>query len=395
MAAGFEQAVGEDLLESRVSGRVNVPADCVRPLARIVLHAARPAGVNEPTEEGVRGATAILDLLGTLGPRDVCVVLLSGGGSALLPAPVPDITLADKQLVTQRLMHAGATIGELNTVRKQLSRIKGGRLVRATRAGTVLALIVSDVIGDPLDVIASGPTVPDSATPAQALSVLRRFLGEAIPARVRDHLERAAADGAHAPAAAGQGSGAGNGPRVFNHVIGSNATALRAAADEARRIGLRIVSFGSQNAGVARDVGRELADVCRALREQVGPGASPVCVLSGGEPTVRLVPCDRPRKGGRNQEVVLGALDRFGEDHLHDVCLLSGGTDGEDGPTDAAGGVIEALVREEARVRDLRPADFLAVNDAYPFLQRTGGLFVTGPTHTNVMDLRVAVVGRP
>ena len=176
MAAGIERALGGELMaEKNLTGWINVPADCLRPLERIHLHAARPAGVNEPTSEGVAGAEEILRLVAGLDERDLCLCLLSGGGSALLPAPAEGITLADKQAVTRHLSQSGANIQELNTVRKQLSRIKGGGLMRACRAGRLLTLIISDVIGDPLDVIASGPTVPNLSTAADALAVLEKF----------------------------------------------------------------------------------------------------------------------------------------------------------------------------------------------------------------------------
>lgn len=176
MAAAIEHALGDELVDAKVSGWVNVPADCVRPLRKIVLHAARPAGVNEPTEAGVFGAEKILDLARSLGPRDLGLVLISGGGSALLPAPIPEITLADKQAITRWLMESGASINELNVVRKRLSRIKGGGLARAAAsAKSLVTLIISDVIGDPLDVIASGPTVADTSTADEALAVLTRY----------------------------------------------------------------------------------------------------------------------------------------------------------------------------------------------------------------------------
>ncbi|MBC7821790.1 MAG: glycerate-2-kinase family protein, partial [Planctomycetaceae bacterium] len=176
MASAIEAALGEELVDAKVTGWVNVPADCVRPLRRVVLHAARPAGVNEPTEEGVFGTQRILELAHNSGPNDVVLVLISGGGSALAPAPVPGISLADKQAVTRFLMRSGASIQELNTVRKHLSLFKGGGLARATsHARAVITLIISDVIGDPLDVIASGPTVEDTSTVADALAVLERF----------------------------------------------------------------------------------------------------------------------------------------------------------------------------------------------------------------------------
>ncbi|MCA9211072.1 MAG: glycerate-2-kinase family protein, partial [Planctomycetales bacterium] len=183
MAEGLETALGDAFLHGHhVTGWLNVPADCVRELSRIILHAARPAGVNEPTEAGAAGAERILQMVGGLSENDLVICLLSGGGSALLPSPVPGISLADKQQVTRLLSGAGANIEQLNTVRKQLSGIKGGGLARACRAGRLVTLIISDVLGDPLDVIASGPTVPDSSTPADALRVLEQFATD--PSRV-------------------------------------------------------------------------------------------------------------------------------------------------------------------------------------------------------------------
>lgn len=384
MADGFEQAVGEELVQSKVSGWVNVPSDCVRRLKKIHLHAARPAGVNEPVPEGVEGTQQILKRVASLGANDLCIVLLSGGGSALLPAPADGISLDDKQAITRMLMESGATINELNCVRKQLSRVKGGGLARATSAGRLLTLIISDVIGDPLDVIASGPTVFDRSTPADALSVLDKHipLGD-IPASVRDVLRHNAS---HSPAPSALSNG------VSQHVIGNNAVALEAAAVEARRLGYSVHSLGSDNQGEARDLGAQLAERCLAIRDQAEPLAAPACVLMGGESTVHLAPTDQPRKGGRNQELVLAGLDRLFDERIDGIVLLSGGTDGEDGPTDAAGAVADALVVDSARQQDLAPRDFLAINNSYEFFDLTGGLVKTGPTHTNVMDLSVTLV---
>ena len=388
MAAALERAVGEDVLADRVTGWVNVPADCVRPLARIHLHAARPAGVNEPTRAGAAGAARILEIVSRLEPRDVCVVLLSGGGSALLPAPMEGITLEDKQAVTRFLMHAGASIGELNGVRKQLSRVKGGGLARAATAGRVIALVISDVIGDPLDVIASGPTVADTSTPAEALAILEKYAGHAaaaggIPQCVWTVLREAAQGNAACRDVPGS---------VSTHVIGSNAVAVASAAARARELGYAVHSLGSDNAGEARVVGRELADLCVAIRDTGRPLPPPVCVLSGGEPVVHLAPTDQPRRGGRNQEVVLAAVERLWDDGMAQMAILSGGTDGEDGPTDAAGAIADGELLQTARDKGLLPAEFLAINNSYPFFEVSGGLLKTGPTHTNVMDLRVALV---
>lgn len=383
MAAAFEQQAGASELGERLVGWVNVPADCTRPLARIHLHAARPAGVNEPTAEGVAGARRILEIVNGLTDRDVCIVLLSGGGSALLPAPVDGVSLADKQAVTRKLMHGGATIEELNTVRKKLSKIKGGRLAQASNAGLTIALIISDVIGDPLDVIASGPTVPDSTTTAEALAVLNRCVPEPDAAcdRVTELLGSVDDPLTAEPK-----------PQVYNHVVGNNVAALEAAARRAEELGYCVHSLGSANAGEATQVGRELARLCVQIREHSTPATPPACVLSGGEPIVELADTDQPRKGGRNQQVALAAVDELWGDGAANIAILAGGTDGEDGPTDAAGGLADASVISSARSASLDPQADLAVNNSYPFLDATGGLFVTGPTHTNVMDLRVCLV---
>jgi glycerate-2-kinase len=386
MAAGVEDALLGSPWFDRLDGWVNVPADCVLPQApgaRIHLHAARPAGVNEPTADGVAGSERILDLVSTLSTDDLCLVLLSGGGSALLPAPVAPISLADKQEVTRALMSAGATIGELNCVRRQLSRIKGGRLARAAAPAAVVSLIISDVIGDPLDVIASGPTVPDLSTPGEAMSILRRYEGPRPwpPSVLQLLAERGNTEAAPAEVPL----------NARNHVIGNNAVALDAASRAAVALGYEVISLGSSNAGEAADAGRALAAYCLNVRERRSQG-KPVCVLSGGEPVVHLAQTPQPRRGGRNQELALAALDAFWDDGMDRIVIVSGGTDGEDGPTDAAGAVADAHVLARAKTAGALPAPFLAINDSYTFFDRAGGLLRTGPTHTNVMDLRVAII---
>ena len=383
MAAALEQILGPEILRNKVTGWINVPADCVRPLQSIRLHPARPAGSNEPTAEGVAGSLRVLQIVQDLGPDDLCLVLLSGGGSALLPAPIAEISLADKLAVTRFLMMCGATIHELNTVRKRLSRIKGGQLGRAIRAGQALTLIISDVVGDPLDIIASGPTVPDPATDAQALAILRTYQAQppAVPQRVLDYLARAADRPPEMEF-----------PRtVANYVIGNNALALAAAADKARALGYAVHSLGSSNQGEASQVGRELAELCCSIRDRGDPLAPPACVLSGGEPVVHLAQTERPRKGGRNQQLVLAAVEALWNDGMARIALLSGGTDGEDGPTDAAGAFADAEIVTSARGQGLEPGPYACINNAYPFFEQCGGLLKTGPTHTNVMDLRVAL----
>jgi len=397
MASAVESALGEELTDTKVSGWVNVPADCVRPLRRVVLHAARPAGVNEPTEEGVFGTQRILEIAHSAGSKDLVVVLISGGGSALAPAPIPEITLADKLAVTRFLMRSGASIQELNTVRKHLSLFKGGGLARAaSQSRATITLIISDVIGDPLDVIASGPTVEDPSTAEEALDVLNRFGVQPprISASVFESLKVVPRPSLSSPHDQSKSFPGGRGTvlNLRNIVIGNNATALEAAAKKAQEMGFAVKSLGSNNAGEAQVVGRELAELCRGIRDGQADVSPPVCVLSGGEPVVKLAPTNLPRKGGRNQEVTLAALQHLWIEGLDRIAFLSGGTDGEDGPTDAAGAVVDESLRQAAIAKGLAPAQFLAINNSYPFFEQTGGLLLTGPTHTNVMDLRVAVV---
>jgi glycerate 2-kinase len=392
MAAALENVLSEDVLRKAnsscaVTGWVNVPADCVRHLSRIYLHAARPAGVNEPTEEGVAGSKKILELVRGLTESDLCLVVLSGGGSALLPAPADGISLRDKQAITRLLMHGGATINELNCVRKQLSQIKGGGLARAMPAGRMLSLIISDVIGDPLDVIASGPTVADESTPADALQIINRVIRDScsVPDSVRQVLQQKIAAGTP-PAEISRS-------RVRNVIVGNNEVAVRAAEATAVELGYGVRSLGSGLAGEAAESGRNLAEVCLRLRDDGATAVERVCVVSGGEPVVHLAETKLPRKGGRNQELVLAACQRLWGDGAERIAILSGGTDGEDGPTDAAGAVLDASLIDEAKRLGLRPDEFLAINNSYEFFDKAGGLLKTGPTHTNVMDLRVAVIG--
>lgn len=386
MAAGLEDALGPKVLdEKQVSGLLNVPADCVAKLRRIELHAARPAGKNEPTAVGVEGTKRILDLVAQAEPDDLVVCLISGGGSALLPAPIEGVSLADKQAVTRFLSAAGADITELNTVRKALSRIKGGGLASACRARRLVALIISDVLGDPLDVIASGPTVPTTTGPADALAILRRFdvdtRTELRP--VHAALERLVRDGATKPS-----------PKcaVTNLVIGNNAVAVDAAGVVAERLGYsHAMVSATKPEGAAEDVGRHLAAMAVSMRQSAGPD----CLISGGEPTVRLAPEGERGKGGRNQQLALAAMQSLlSAGVTSDVVLLSGGTDGEDGPTDAAGAVVDGALLSAFAGRSEALADSLRRNDAYRFFQPHGALLQTGPTHTNVCDVRVVVVNR-
>ncbi|NNJ26747.1 glycerate kinase type-2 family protein [Alienimonas chondri] len=379
MASGVAEAVADSDWAKKLTGWVNVPADCVRPVPGFTLHAGRPAGVNEPRPEGVEGTRRILELVRGCGPRDLCLVLLSGGGSALLVAPTGGVTLADKLAVTKLLASRGADITELNTVRKRLSAVKGGGLARTSGARRTICLAISDVIGDPLDVIASGPTVADESEGPAALNVLQNYCSNRteLPPAVWAAVER--------------GSHTGGVPdSVRTEVIGSNAVAGAAALAMAAKLGFVQMSDGSAVAGVAREEGARLIELARANADTVVD--LPLCIASGGEPTVAL--SDAPGKGGRNQELALAALDAVWDapDGLNGAVILSGGTDGEDGPTDAAGAVADDAVIARGKALGLHPRPYLDRNDAYPFFEATGGLLKTGPTHTNVMDLRIVLV---
>ena len=388
MAVGLESALGKDvMLEKGVQGLINVPADCYRPTERIILHPARPAGINEPTREGVSGAEKMLHMVRSLGPEDLCICLLSGGASALLPAPIAGLTLEDKQQVTRLLSSAGANIHQLNTVRKQLSRVKGGRLAAACRAGMMKTLVISDVIGDPLEIIASGPTVENTATPSDAVAVfdqlgLRENPVAAEVTRILDSVKDSSQAQSSMPG------------EMTNIVIGNNQLAVDAAGIEARRRGYLTETCSAEKLeGPAEEVGVDLASAALQLRNRGGAR----CLVTGGEPTVQLVAESRRGHGGRNQQLVLSGLHSRTSSEQTDVnpfastILLSGGTDGEDGPTDAAGAMADAKVVENARLRGLDPLDYLERNDAYSFFADTGGLIVTGPTHTNVCDVRVVL----
>ncbi|HET6576460.1 MAG TPA: DUF4147 domain-containing protein [Fimbriiglobus sp.] len=382
MAAGLEASLAAQI--DCIEGLVNVPEGSSRPLTRIRLHAARPVGSNHPAEAGVAGAGEMLRLLESAGPNDVAVCLLSGGGSALLPCPTDGVTLADKQTVTRLLHASGATIAEMNAVRKHLSRVKGGRLAAAFRGKLLVSLIISDVVGDPLDVIASGPTVPDPSTFTDALAVLDRYriIGQ-VPAPVVERLRAGAAGSI--PETPKQLP-----PNVHNLVIGSNAVALAAARTVAEQLRYTVLDLGPFVEGEARDVAAAVVGVVRNIRERGEPIPAPACILIGGETTVALG--DGSGKGGRNQEFVLAAAAKLSVERMTGVCVLSGGTDGEDGPTDAAGAVATVETMRRTAELGLDPRTFLDRHDSYHFFEPVDGLIRTGLTDTNVMDVRVILV---
>ncbi len=379
MAGALEEVLGDRIHH----GLVVVKYGHLAPVERVeIVEAAHPV----PDEEGMRAAERMLELLEVISDRDLVICLISGGGSALWPCPVPEVTLADKQQVTQLLLESGAEIGEINCVRKHLSLIKGGGLARRAHPARVLTLILSDVVGDSLDVIASGPTVGDPTTFADAMAIVSRYeLEEKIPQTVREYL-RDGALGKHpeTPKPAGpEFSG------VINLLVGTNDIALKASENKAKEMGYNTTILSSTVTGETRTAAADHAAIARKIVDTGEPLPPPACVLSGGETTVTIL---GKGKGGRNQEFALAAA--FGIEGLAGTVILSGGTDGTDGPTDAAGAVADGTTMQRARGAGLDASKYLDDNNAYPFFQELGDLLMTGPTLTNVMDLRVILVGR-
>jgi len=345
------------------------------------------AGHPVPDDKGVRGVTEMADLLEQTTEKDLIVVLISGGGSALLPLPAPGITLEDKQAVTSLLLSCGATIQEMNTIRKHLSGIKGGQLARLAAPAQVLTFILSDVIGDNPTSIASGPTAPDNSTFRNALDIIKAYnLISKLPKRALARLEKGAAG--EIQETPGHENPLFN--RVFFRFIGSNQIALNAAFQKAANLGYHPLILANAIEGEAREVAKFLAAVAKQLKMNGQPVLSPACILSGGEPTVTL---KGKGKGGRNQELALAAGIEI--EGLSDIVIASVGTDGTDGPTDAAGGFADGEMMKKAREKQLHPVDFLARNDSYPLLENLGYLIKTGPTGTNVMDIHIILSDQP
>ncbi|MBI4269438.1 MAG: glycerate kinase [Candidatus Rokubacteria bacterium] len=369
-ASGAMARAAEEVLGERVAdGFVVVKDGYTVPLARIRL---TEAGHPVPDERGLAASARLLDLAHGAGEGDLVLFLVSGGGSALTPAPAPPVTLGEKREVTRLLLAAGATIGELNAVRKHLSRFKGGQLARAAWPAAVLTLALSDVIGDPLDVIASGPTAPDPTTFRDALDVLeaRRLAGR-VPGSVRERLEAGLRGSVEETPKPGDGIF----QRVTNLVIGNNALVTDAALAEARRLGYRAELVTRALEGEARLVARELVARGRRL-----PPRS--CLVAGGETTVTV----RGRgRGGRCQELALAAALALAPGET--LTVLAAGTDGTDGPTDAAGALVDAGTAARARAAGVDPARALEDNDSHRALAASGDLLVTGPTNTNLLDL--------
>ncbi len=377
MAQGVEEVLGERLDE----GLVIVKDGHDLPLKTVqVIEASHPV----PDARGIEGTEKILDLLTGAGKDDLVLCLLSGGGSALLDAYEGAICLTDVQKATELLLSCGASISEINCIRKHISKIKGGQLAARVSPATLLTLILSDVIGDPLDVIASGPTVPDPTTFAEALAVLEKYrLMKTFPPSIIKHL-RKGHTGRIPETPKGRSSVF---RKVGNRIIGNNEMAVHAAAVRARKLGYRPMVLTTRLQGEARESAKILSAIAVEVSLRDRPVKKPACLIAGGETTVTI---RGKGKGGRNQEMALAAAleltDRRG------IVFLSGGSDGTDGPTDAAGAMVDGNTLVRAAKKGLPADSFLKNNDSYRFFSRLDGHIKTGPTLTNVMDLAILLV---
>lgn len=337
------------------------------------------AGHPLPDQRGVNATRKLLGLLARAGANDLILCLLSGGASALLTAPAAGITLQELHHLTNLLLRSGADIGEINTLRKHLDTVKGSGLIQAAEPARVISLILSDVIGDPLDIIASGPTAADSSTFAQAQSILQKYdLSARIAPSILAHLEQGRTEAVAETLKPGD-------PRmnqVQNVVIGSNKQAAQAAAQTAAGLGFHTRLLSTALQGEARLVGRILAQAAHDLAGDSSPLPRPACLIAGGETTVTV---GGDGLGGRNQELALAAVETMGG--LADTLLITLATDGGDGPTDAAGALVSGETLARSRALGLDPAEHLTRNDSYPFFNALGDLIKPGPTFTNINDL--------
>ncbi|MFZ5584780.1 MAG: glycerate kinase type-2 family protein [Thermodesulfobacteriota bacterium] len=374
----------EDVLGGRLkAGRVVVKDEHTAPTRVVELYeASHPV----PDERGVAAGHKLAELLKAhADPRTLVFCLLSGGGSALMVAPAEGVSLADKQATTRLLLACGADIGEINAIRKHLSQLKGGNLARLAHPAQVVSLIVSDVVGDRLDVIASGPTVGDNSTWADVAAILDRYqIRDQAPEPVRRRLAAGLAGKIPDTPKPGQADLTG----VVNLVVASNFQALEAAAAEARRLGYAPLILSSSIEGETKDVARLHAALAQEVRRSGHPLPAPCCLISGGETTVNLG--QDFGQGGRNQEFALAAALDIKD--LPGVLVLSAGTDGTDGPTDAAGALADGQTIARGLAQGLKALDHLDRHDAYPYFKALGDLIVTGPTRTNVMDVRLVLV---
>ncbi len=378
MARGAEAVLGDDLKTGIVSVKYGY-LDKVSSKIKI-NEAAHPV----PDEAGMNGAKEIVDFLKQRDERDLIICVISGGGSAILPLPYEGVTLSQKQETTKLLLACGADIKEINAIRKHISQVKGGQLARIAQPATLVTLILSDVIGDPLDSIASGPTAADQSTFNDCWAILQKYdlLGK-IPPEVERHIK------------SGVEKSIPDTPKVSdpvfsktqNFIIGSNWEAVVAASDYAQKLGYNTLVLSTFVEGETKDVARVHAAIAKEVNKTGNPVKKPACIISGGETTVTI---RGNGLGGRNQEFVLAAaMDINGMDN---VVVLSAGTDGTDGPTDAAGAIADGETITRANQLKLNSLKYLQDNDSYHYFEKLNDLVKTGPTNTNVMDIRIMLI---
>ncbi len=384
--AGKASAPMADAIGKRINKKIAGGLVSVKHGHGLRLEKIRTIEAGHPVFDGnsVRAAEEILSLATSAGPEDLVLFLLSGGGSALMAKPTPPVTPAEKQNAVKQLLLCGADINDINTIRKHISVVKGGRLAQAAYPATMLTLIISDVVGDRLDVIGSGPTVPDTSTYADCLRIIQNYgLSNKLAPSIVSRLENGATGALPET------------PRTddpvfeksYARIVAANGTALKAAREKAESLGYNTIVLSSMIEGDTRAAARLLSAVAKEVKRSGNPVRPPACILSGGETTVVV---KGNGKGGRNQEFALeAALDMAGMKH---TVVLCGGTDGTDGPTDAAGGLVDGQTIRRAENQGIDAKSTLENNDAYHFLQQTGDLLITGPTGTNVMDLRIFLV---
>jgi glycerate 2-kinase len=378
MAKAIEELLGDRL----DNGIIVVKYNHGLPLKKIeTVEASHPI----PDENGKRGASDILRLLSRTGEKDLVICLISGGGSALLVQPHKEITLQDIQTTSAELLVCGATIDEINTVRKHLSSLKGGQLAKAAYPSTLITLILSDVVGDPMDIIASGPTVPDESTFEDAYEIIQKYsLEEKILNSVYRFLKRGKMGEIEETPE--------HGNEIFdntqNVIVGSNKIALDAAEKRAKDLGYNTIVLSSLVEGESRDAAKFFAAIAKEVSRTGTPVPKPACIIAGGETTVTI---KGRGKGGRNQEFALSAAMEI--EGFEGVVILSAGTDGTDGPTDATGAIVDFNTCKDARKEfHLDPEEFLNKNDSYNFFKKSGEHIITGPTMTNVMDIMISLI---
>lgn len=377
MAAAVENLLGDQIVE----GVINVKYGHTAKLEKIrLIEAGHPV----PDVQGFQGAKEILNIAEKATQDDLLICLISGGGSALLPLPVDGISLTDKQKNITELLSCGASIHEINTIRKHISKIKGGRLAKAAFPATLVTLVLSDVVGDDMDVIASGPTVPDPSTFDDCIRIIQKYnIEKKIPETVVNYIKE------------GMNEKVDETPNqadiVFentqNVIIGNNMEALLAAKKEAKERGYNTMILSSMVKGETRDAALVHTAIAKQILKTGHPIKPPACVLSGGETTVTV---KGTGKGGRNQEFALASIMDIS--NKNNIVILSGGTDGNDGDTDAAGAIADSDTLTRAEGMGMDPIDFLENNDSYHFFGKMEDLIKTGPTNTNVMDIRVMLI---